>query len=186
MKSNIRAKMGLVAGSLEMLLYRIFDIIPMGITRILLLKIMGANLKFNTAINHGIQWRLPHRLSMGDDVFLAENLIMDARGGLTIGCHVSINSRVQIWTAQHDWRSSQFDYISSPVTIGDHCWICSGSIILPGVSIGEGAVVAAGSVVVSDVAPWTLVGGAPARKLKDRPVVNQYSLDARRNKMLFW
>jgi putative colanic acid biosynthesis acetyltransferase WcaF len=185
-KSKMRSKMGLIAGSLQLLLYRIVDLIPFGITRILLLKLMGAKLTLNTAINHGIQWRLPHRVTIGDDVFLAEDLILDARGGLIIGSHVSINSRVQIWTAQHDWQSPEFTYISSATTIGNHCWICSGSIILPGVKIGEGAVIAAGSVVTNDVLPWTLVGGSPARKLKDRPKVDQYSLEARRNKMLFW
>jgi acetyltransferase-like isoleucine patch superfamily enzyme len=92
---------------------------------------------------------------------------------------------VQIWTAQHDWQSADFAYVSAPVRIGDRAWICSRSIILPGVTIGEGAVVAAGSVVSKDVAPWTLVGGNPARKLRDRPPAS-YILGARNSKMWWW
>lgn len=52
--------------------------------------------------------------------------------------------------------------------MGDYCWICSRAIVLPGVNIGEGAVVAAGAVVCKDVEPWSVVGGVPAKKIGER------------------
>jgi putative colanic acid biosynthesis acetyltransferase WcaF len=186
MKSPMRQRLNSVAASLQISFYRLVDILPLNITRILCLKALGSKVSWQVAINHGLQIRLPHRITIGGDVFVAEDVILDGRGGLTIGEHVSINSRVQIWTAQHDWQSPTFAYVQAPVSIGDHCWISASAIILPGVTIGEGAVVAAGSVVVADVDPWTLVGGVPAKKLRDRPVVNKYLLNARRNKVLFW
>lgn len=59
---------------------------------------------------------------------------------------------------------------SKPIKICDHVWIGMNCIILKGVTIGEGAIVGAGSVVTKDVAPWTIVGGNPAQKIKDIPV----------------
>jgi putative colanic acid biosynthesis acetyltransferase WcaF len=177
MQPTFRQRLGGLAASLQITIYRLVDIIPLNFTRIICLKLLGAKMGWNVAINHDLQ---------GNDIFIAEDVILDGRGGLKIGDHVSINSRVQIWTAQHDWESPKFAYVQAPVVIGSHCWISASAIILPGITIGEGAVVAAGSVVVSDVAPWTLVGGVPAKKLRDRPLVDAYELNARKNKVLFW
>lgn len=185
-KSWLRRKLGLIAGSLETSLYRVVQVIPVNIVRILCLRMMGARIGAGVAINHGLQIRVARRIAMGDDIFVAEDVILDARGGITIGAHTSINSRVQIWTAQHDWQSPDFAYVQAPIRIGSHCWISAGVIILPGVSIGEGTVVAAGSVVTKDLEPWILAGGVPARKLRDRPVVRDYRLNAAVNKNWFW
>ena len=64
------------------------------------------------------------------------------------------------------------DLITKPIMIMDNIWIASGAMILPGVTIGEGAVVTAGSVVVKDVEPWTVVGGNPAMMIKKRELKN--------------
>lgn len=61
--------------------------------------------------------------------------------------------------------------LPKPIVIGDSAWVAGWSIILPGVTIGEGAVVAAGAVATKDVAPWTVVGGNPARVIKKRELV---------------
>lgn len=185
-KSPLRRKLGLIAGSLETCLYHVVQVIPVNIVRILSLRMLGAKIGKGVAINHGLQVRVPRRIDMGDDVFIAEDVILDARGGLTIGAHTSINSRVQIWTAQHDWQCPDFAYVHAPTRIGSHCWISAGVIVLPGVTIGEGAVVAAGSVVTKDLEPWILAAGVPARKLRDRLVVRDYQLDAAANKNWFW
>jgi putative colanic acid biosynthesis acetyltransferase WcaF len=137
------------------------------------------------SIYHGLTVMAARRLKIGNDVFIAENVQLDARGGLTIGSHVSINKNAQIWSAQHDWKSPTFAYVAAPVVIGDWAWVCSGAIILPGRTIGEGAIVAAGAVVTKDVPPWTLVGGNPARVVAQRPKVH-YRLDATDNKLWWW
>jgi acetyltransferase-like isoleucine patch superfamily enzyme len=106
--------------------------------------------------------RIGRYCTIGDSVFL------DGRSGLTIGDCVNFGSHVTIYTRQHDIDSPDFAEVGAPVTIGDYAWVSSHSIVLPGVTIGEGAVVAAGSVVTKDVAPYTLVGGNPARYIRDR------------------
>lgn len=184
--TTLRKKLGLVAGSAEMVLLHMSAYVPVNAFRLLAVRAFGARVGGGVAIHHGLQVRTARRLSIGDDCFVAENVVLDARGGITIGSHVSINSSAQIWTAQHDIDSPTFAYVSAPVTIGDRAWISARAIVLPGVTIGEGAVVAAGAVVVKDVPAWTLVGGSPARVIRERAKVDSYRLDARNNKVWWW
>lgn len=173
-------------GSVEVCSISLGTYIPLNSSRLTLLRAWGADIGRNTAVHHGLQVRAASRLTVGEDVFIAENVILDARGSLHIGSHVSINSCAQIWTAQHAWNLEGFPYVESPVRVGSFTWISAGSIILPGVSIGEGAVVAAGSVVTGDVPAWCLYAGNPARKVRDRSKLEPYELDARRNKIWWW
>lgn len=182
----MRKKLGLIVGSAELVLLHIISFVPSNLLRLSVLRICGATLGAGSALHHGFQVRTARRLELGADCFVAEGVILDARGGLTIGSHVSINSGAQIWTAQHDWRSVTFAYTSSPVSIGDRAWISARVTILPGVHIGDGAVVAAGAVVTKDVDAWTVVGGTPAKFIANRPQVDQYRLEARKNKVWWW
>jgi acetyltransferase-like isoleucine patch superfamily enzyme len=88
---------------------------------------------------------------------------LDTRGGLAIGDHVSISPEVAILTADHDRDEPGFPLRHRPVVIEDHVWIGMRALILPGVRIGRGAVVAAGAVVSRDVEPLAIVAGVPAR-----------------------
>jgi len=91
---------------------------------------------------------------------------------IIIGDNVCIDEDVKLLTGSHDLDSPHFDLVIKPIEIGNNAWIATGSIILPGVTIGEGAVVAAGAVVARDVEPWTVVGGNPARFIKKRILKN--------------
>ena len=85
-----------------------------------------------------------------------------------IGKNVCIGEDVRLITGSHDVTSPHFNLVTRPITINDNVWIATGAIVLPGVTIGEGAVVGAGSVVTKDVEPWTVVGGNPAKFIKKR------------------
>ena len=84
------------------------------------------------------------------------------------GDDVSIGPEAAILTLGHDPNTPDFADRGGPVTIGDRTWIGFRAIILPGVAIGEGAVVAAGAVVTRDVPPYTIVAGSPARAIGER------------------
>ncbi|WP_455429725.1 acyltransferase [Mucilaginibacter lappiensis] len=73
-----------------------------------------------------------------------------------------------IWTLHHDYNSTDFAQTGQPVIIEDYVWLCSRTVILPGVTIGKGAVVAAGAVVTRNVQPYTVVGGVPAKPIAKR------------------
>lgn len=92
------------------------------------------------------------------------------------GTDVSIGPEATILTLGHDPQSAEFGNKGGPVIIANHVWIAYRAIILPGVTIGEGAVVAAGAVVTKDVEPYTIVAGSPARKVGVRNENLSYEL----------
>lgn len=83
-----------------------------------------------------------------------------------INDYAILNDGVTILTASHDINSPFFSQVSSPITIGKYAWVCTNALLLPGVSIGEGAVVGAGAVISKSVDPYTVVVGNPARVLR--------------------
>jgi acetyltransferase-like isoleucine patch superfamily enzyme len=101
---------------------------------------------------------------------------LDARSGLTIGENVNLSNEVMIWSLHHDYNDPDFAAIGAPVIIEDYAWLCSRCIILPGVTIGKGAVVAAGAVVSRNVLPYTVVGGIPAKVIASRSSNLTYQL----------
>ena len=105
---------------------------------------------------------------IGEDTIIGEKATLDGRGKIIIGNHVDIASEVMIYTSQHDINSPQFAPISKPVKIEDYVFIGPRAILLPGVTIGEGAVVGAGAVVTKDVASYFVVGGVPAKAIGNR------------------
>ena len=107
-------------------------------------------------------------IRVGRNVFINQNCTFYDLGGLDIADDVMIGPNVSIITSAHPIEPSQrrASVIAKPVAIERNVWIAAGATIIGGVTIGENAVVAAGSVVTKDVAPNTLVGGNPARVLR--------------------
>lgn len=137
------------------------------------LGLMGAQIGRRPVFYPGV-WIAPGRgLSAGDDVDFALGVLITTGGGVSIGSRVLIGYRTQILSTNHlipDQPQRIFGngHSRSPVNIGSDVWIGANCIILPGISIGEGAVVAAGSVVTKDVPPFAIVGGNPARLIRNR------------------
>lgn len=102
---------------------------------------------------------------------------LDNKGGIYIGQNVSISQEVMILSADHDLNSPDFTGHERPVYIEDYVWIGSRAIIMPGVTIGKGAVVAAGAVVTRNVDPYTVVAGVPAKKIKTRTADINYQIN---------
>jgi acetyltransferase-like isoleucine patch superfamily enzyme len=116
-------------------------------------------------------------LEIGEGTRVGRNCCLDARAPLQIGDHVSVSPDVAILTTQHDQDHPDFVLESRPVRIGDHVWIGMRAMIMPGVRIGHGAVVAAGAIVTKDVEPLAVVGGIPARRIGTRSIDPGYRLD---------
>ncbi len=137
--------------------------------RTLLARVFGADIARSSILYGGFEIRSPRKLIIGASSVIGHRAVLDARGGLEIGSNVNFSSEVMIWTAQHDYRDPEFGTDFKAVSIGDYVWLGPRCIILPGVTIGNGAVVAAGAVVTKDVEPYAVVGGVPAVKISDRP-----------------
>lgn len=121
------------------------------------------------------------RLEMGCRSIVGRHCLLDARGGIRLGNDVNVSSYARFMTAKHVVDDPHFDATFEPVVVGDRVWIALGATILGGVTIGEGAVVAAGSVVTHDVAPYAVVGGVPAAPIRQRSQDLRYELAYRPN-----
>ncbi len=106
-------------------------------------------------------------ISIGKDVFINSGCHFQDQGGITIGDGSLIGHNVVLATINHDlYPANHRKNHYAPIRIGAHVWIGSNATVLPGVTIGDWAVVAAGAVVTKDVPARTVVGGVPARLIK--------------------
>lgn len=136
--------------------------------RVLLMRLFGAKVGANCRVPGCTDIWYPSRMTMGRNVWIDVSVKVYCVDSVKIGNNVIISDSAYLCTAQHDIVDREFKLITAPIVIGDSAWIAARAIILPGVTIGEGAVVAAGAVVTRDVPPWTVVAGSPARIVKKR------------------
>ena len=142
-----------------------------------LLKLMGAKVGKNVFIYPGV-WITPGRnLTLGNDVDLAKDVIITTSGGVFIGDRTLIGYRSQILSSNHSIPPIGEPFpISgdslSPIHIANDVWIGANCIITAGVNIGEGSIIAAGSVVTKNVPPNAVFGGVPAKLIKMRSKLN--------------
>ena len=147
-------------------------------------RVMGVRMGTGAAVQLGCYlWSYGPRsnrrngTSIGARTIVNRGCCLDARSGLRIGDDVSISPEVAILTTQHDVANRDFALQGRAVVIEDHVWIGMRAMVLPGVTIGRGAVVAAGAVVTRDVAPLDIVAGVPARPVGRRPLDPDYRLE---------
>ena len=131
--------------------------------------------RFLGSVGRGTSFQMDCRFFHGSNVYLGERNVInfgclfDGRVyPIRIGNDVSIGPEAVILSMGHDPQSPDFSSTGGEVTIGDHVWIAARAMILPGVTIGDGAVVAAGAIVTKDVDPYTIVAGVPARPVGKR------------------
>lgn len=133
-------------------------------------RLSGIKIGKGSTIHMWARFFQPKNIIIGSGTIIGDNCFLDGRTELKIGDNVAIASQALIYNSQHDIHSEDFRPVEKTVEIGDYCFIGPRAIILPGVKIGKGAVVAAGAVVSKDVESMTVVGGVPAREIKKREV----------------
>jgi len=108
------------------------------------------------------------KIKIGDNVVINRRSYLDGRIGITIHNNVSISPEVFIVSMEHDPNDPMFSTRGGEVVIESHVWIGARAMLLPGIHIGEGAVIGAGAVVTKDVEPYQIVAGVPARVIGER------------------
>lgn len=121
----------------------------------------------------------PKGIAIAEGAVIGRHCLIDGRGGLTIGENVAISSYAILISGGHHVDHPNFEGWVAPMAIGNRAWIGTRAIVLGGIQIGEGAIVAAGAVVTHDVEPFTVVAGVPARVIKKRSHKLHYDLDYR-------
>ena len=158
-----------------LLVLRIVGYIPFHSIRKIFYLLSGLKIPFSIQLE--ANFFAPSGISIGQNSIIGYRSFLDGRGKLNIGNHVDIASEVLIYTDEHNINSSDFGNSFAPVTIKDYVFIGPRAIILPGVTIGRGAVVAAGAVVTKDIPDFEIWGGIPAKKISERQLKNpQYHL----------
>jgi acetyltransferase-like isoleucine patch superfamily enzyme len=125
----------------------------------------------------GAEFDTRGQFKLGDHSTINQDCRLDNRGGLEIGSNVSISANVCILTADHDPQSADFAGRMRPVRIADYVFVGTRAMILPGVTIARGAVVAAGAVVTKDVGERMIVAGCPARQIDVRDADLNYQIE---------
>jgi acetyltransferase-like isoleucine patch superfamily enzyme len=135
--------------------------------------IFGAKVGKRIVFYPGLWIFTGRNLVLGNDVDLAKGVMITTDGGIVIGDRTLIGYETCIFSSNHSIPPKGENifgagHVKKPVEIGNDVWIGARSIILPGVTIGNGAVVAAGSVVTKDVQENTIVAGVPAKVIRKR------------------
>ena len=142
--------------------------VPFHSVRKLVYLASGVKIGKGTAIHMGCKFFEPKGVVIGEDTKIGNNALLDGRALLFIGNHVDLASEVLIYNSEHDIESSDFSVILEEVSIGDYSFIGPRAIILPGVTIGKGAIVAAGAVVTKSIPDFKIVAGIPATIIGER------------------
>lgn len=143
-----------------------------------LFKLQGMRIGHGSVLYGGLEIRTPKNIQIGQHCAIGHHCILDGRKGITIGNSVNFSTGVWIWTMEHDVQSPSFRAEGAPVVIEDYAWLGGRTIIMPGVTIGRGAVIASGAVVTKDVAPYTIAGGIPAKPIGQRTDKLDYKLQS--------
>ncbi len=130
-------------------------------------SVLGYTLGRDSSIHMGCFVTGRH-IHIGDNVVINRRVYLDGRVGVRLGNNISVSPEAYLVSLEHDPNDPHFNTRGGVVVVDDHAWIGARAMLMPGVHIGEGAVVAAGAVVTKDVEPYQIVGGVPAKPIGTR------------------
>lgn len=133
-----------------------------------LLKIFGASIGEGVLLRPSVVVTYPWKVSIGANAWIGDNVTLYSLGVIVIGDNAVISQEAYLCAGTHDYRDPAFRIYAENITVEPEAWVAARAFIAPGVTVGRGAVVAACSVVTSDVEPLAIVAGTPARKMRGR------------------
>ena len=141
---------------------------PLHAWRCWLLRIFGARIGSPCYVYNDVEIWAPWNLSMANYSTLGRRVTCYSMAPVSLGERAVVSQGVHLCTGSHDHESENFQLFASPISIGPDVWLCAEAFLAPGVSIGDGAVIGARSVVTRDQPPWMVCAGNPCRPLKPR------------------
>jgi len=136
--------------------------------RIFLLRVFGCQVSGRPYVAPSARIKMPWHLTLHDHACLGPESEVYNLGHVTLRARACVSQQAYLCAGTHDFSSPDLPLVVGPIELGEDVFVGARAFILPGVRIGNGALVAACAVVTKDVAPWTVVGGNPARFIKQR------------------
>jgi putative colanic acid biosynthesis acetyltransferase WcaF len=122
----------------------------------------GADIGHDVRIRKSVRCNYPWNLAIGDHAWIGDEATLYTLGRIEIGAHAVVSQQAYLCTGSHDHHDPAFGLIVKPISIGQSAWIALGVLVMPGVRIGAGSLIAARAVVTKDTLPWMVYRGSPA------------------------
>ncbi|MCA9288655.1 MAG: hypothetical protein KDA05_08725 [Phycisphaerales bacterium] len=129
----------------------------------------GAKLHPSVHLRRTCRIECPWHLTMGRNTSLGDGTIAYCLGPITIHDRASISQHAHLCAGSHDWTRPDLPLTRPPIVIGADAWIAADAFVGPGVTVGEGSILGARGCAFKDLEAWSIYGGNPARKLRERP-----------------
>lgn len=139
--------------------------------KLFLLQSFGAKVHKTSVVYSEAKIYAPWHLEMREYACIGSGVNCYNADKISIGAHATVSQNVSLCTASHNIVTSNHKWFCAPIVIKDQAWVAAEAFIMPGITIGQGAVVGARAVVTKNVEPWTVVGGNPARFIKKREII---------------
>ena len=146
---------------------------PFSSIKVVILKLFGAKVGRHVVIKPKVKIKYPWNVSLGNFVWIGEGVWLDSLGKITIGNNVCISQGVYLLTGNHNYKINSFDLIVDNINIEDGVWIGAKSIVCPGVTCYQSAVLSVGSVATKDLESFSIYQGNPAKLTRKRIYENE-------------
>ena len=140
--------------------------------RIALLRAFGAQVSWRAYVYPNVQIWAPWHLYIDDYGTLARGVICYNIAPISVGKRAVVSQGAHLCTGSHDYLDPAFPLTARPIHIGSRAWVCANAFVGPGVSIGDGAILAAAGMAHRDLKPWQIYSGNPAVFLRERPEIH--------------
>ena len=167
---SLRNRLGrIVWGLASFLLFR-FSPKPFHSWRSFVLQCFGAKVGRGVHVYPGVNIWAPWNLELEDECGIASGATLYCQGKITVGRQAVISQGAYLVTGTHDYTKVGFPLITMPIHVGDQAWIAAEAFVHPGVTIGEGCVIGARSVVTKNMPDWMVCAGHPCIPIKIRTI----------------
>lgn len=169
---SLKNRLGRLVWSFFYVIFFKYSPKPLHNYRSFVLRAFGAKVGKGVHVYPKVSIWAPWNLDLKDECGVANGVDLYSQGKITLGYRSIISQRVFLCAGTHDYTKVGHPLITAPINIGDHVWVAAEAFIHPGITIGEGAVIGARSVVTKDMPGWMVCAGHPCKPIKDRKLVN--------------
>lgn len=154
-------------GCIYVLLFRP-SLRPMFGWRAFLLRCFGAKLGAGVRIYPRAEIWAPWNLICADVVAIADGAVIYNAAEVNLGSHAVVSQQAYLCTGTHDFDDPGFPMIVAPIHVGSYSWVCARACVMPGLTIGDGAVLGLGAIATKNLEPWQVYAGNPAQRIRAR------------------